>query len=82
MYQHWQMTLPLLLSVYYRYYPFGIVAVPAVPGYRYPNIRKHPDIRISVVLLHRYGLLRFGGGSQEGSPVGFVGWDPCWDQQS
>ena len=31
MYQHWHMTLPLLLSVYYRYYR-TVVAVPAVPG--------------------------------------------------
>ena len=35
-----------------------------------------------VLLLHRYSLLRFSGGSQ-GSPVEFVGWDPsCWDQRS
>ena len=49
-----------------------IVVVPAVPGIATSG---HQD-----VLLHRrYGLLRFGGGSQQGSPVGFVGWDPsCW----
>ena len=72
MYQHWQMTLPLLLSVYYRYYRSG----PSCTGYR--NIWTSED-----VLLHRYGLFRFDGGSQGslGSPVGFVGWDPSRNPQ-
>ena len=50
---NWQMTLPLLLSVYYRYYRTG--SGPSSTGYR--NIRTSED-----VLLHRYGLLRFDGG--------------------
>ena len=54
MYQHRQMTLPLLLSVYYRYYRSG----PSSTGYR--NIRTSEDDD----LLHRYGLLRFDCGSQ------------------
>ena len=59
------MTLPLLLSaVYYRYCRSG----PSSTGYR--NIRTSED----VLLLHRYGLLRFGGGSQ-----GSLAWDPPLD---
>ena len=62
MYQHWQMTLPLLLSVYYRYYRSG-------PSTGYPNIQRsgYLDIRSTAPVLRLYGLLRFGGRSH-GSP--------------
>ena len=67
------MIFPLLLSVYYRYRYYRTIATP-VPGIATSG---HQE-----VLLHRYGLLRFGGGSQGSPVVGFVGWDPSWNQQS
>jgi len=66
MYQHWQMTLPLLLSVYYRYYPV------AVPVQGIPVVSQHPDIRT----FYCTGTVYFA------LVVEFVGWDPpldLWD---
>ena len=64
MYQHWQMTLPLLLSVYYRYYRSSPVPVPPTSG--------HQDIR-STAPVRSTSLWWFRG------VVEFVGWDPPLD---
>ena len=79
MYQHWQITLsgtlPLLLSVYYRYYRSGPVS--STGGYR--------NIRTSGRSPYCTGTVYFAlvvDPWDLGSPVGFVGWDPSWDHCS
>ena len=63
------MALPLLLSVYYRYYR---TAGPSSTGY--PNIRTSAGYPFyctgdTVYLAFWWWI-----------PRGFVGWDPCWNQ--
>ena len=73
MYQHWQMTLPLLLSVYYRYY--------CRSGPSTANIRTsgYPFYRYCTGTVYFALVVEFVGWNP---PVGFVGWDPSCDQQS